>query len=127
MGIDIFKTGNGDFYKLTEDGVKQILGTPVSEIDKDAVNPNHYKNQCSLVCIDSMIMAFGSEFVYHFCICNAWKYMWRYQNKNGVEDIEKARWYVNKASELIPEYLEWQNINEVLKTIERDMIERGIL
>ena len=95
------------------------------ETDQDAVNPNHYKNQCSLECIDAMIMAFGSDTVYYFCICNAWKYMWRYQNKNGVEDIKKARWYVDKASELIPEYLEWQNINHILIEIEMKMTERG--
>lgn len=24
------------------------------------------------------------------------KYLWRYKYKNGVEDLEKAQWYLNK-------------------------------
>ena len=48
--------------------------------------------------------------------------MWRYKNKNGFEDVKKARWYVNKAKELIPEYLEWQNIDEVLTKIESEVL-----
>ena len=94
-----------------------ITDEPVTP-STDNINPSHYKSQCSLECIEAMQMAFGKEMVYGFCICNAWKYMWRYENKNGVEDIKKARWYVDKAKELIPEYLEWQNIDEILKKIE---------
>ena len=30
-----------------------------------------------------------------FCLCNAFKYLWRYKNKNGAEDIKKARWYLD--------------------------------
>lgn len=119
---NIFKTENGEFYKLTEDGVKQMLGIPIAEIDQDVINPNHYKNKCSLECIEAMLIAFGSDKVYDFCICNAFKYMWRYKNKNGFEDVKKARWYVDKAKELIPEYLEWQNIDEVLTKIESEVL-----
>lgn len=28
---------------------------------------------------------------------NAVKYMWRADNKNGRQDVEKARWYINDA------------------------------
>ena len=27
---------------------------------------------------------------------NIMKYLWRYKYKNGVEDLEKAQWYLNK-------------------------------
>lgn len=30
---------------------------------------------------------------------NTFKYIWRFKNKNGLEDIKKARWYVTKAYE----------------------------
>lgn len=120
MGIDIFKTGNGDFYKLTEDGVKQILGTPVSEIEQDAINPQHYKN-CSIECIDAMMMAFGTDWVYKHCILTAWKYMWRYQNKNGLEDIKKARWYIEKAKEIGFDEPELYNMEYVLEKIEKEL------
>lgn len=74
-------------------------------VSNDNVNrPYHYSNSCSLECIESMIIAFGAEAVYDFCICNAYKYLWRYKNKNGTEDLNKARWYVNTASKLIVDY-----------------------
>ena len=41
------------------------------------------------------------EAVLDFCICNAFKYLFRWKNKNGVEDITKANWYLNKYLELV--------------------------
>ena len=35
-----------------------------------------------------------------FCVCNALKYIYRHRNKNGVEDIKKADWYLKKYLEL---------------------------
>lgn len=34
-----------------------------------------------------------------FCIGNAVKYLWRYDRKGGVEDLEKARWYIGREIE----------------------------
>ena len=61
-------------------------------------HPEHYqgKNEC----IDVMIAMFGIEAVKHFCMCNAYKYRFRADNKNGKEDIEKAEWYESKLIEL---------------------------
>jgi hypothetical protein len=44
--------------------------------------------------------AFGEEAVSHFCICNAFKYLWRHANKEGFDDIRKAIWYLNKYLEI---------------------------
>ena len=30
---------------------------------------------------------------------NVLKYMWRYEYKNGTQDLEKAQWYLNKLVE----------------------------
>lgn len=35
----------------------------------------------------------------NFCIGNAIKYLWRADLKNGLEDLQKARWYVNREIE----------------------------
>lgn len=51
-------------------------------------------------CIDEMILIFGIEAVKNFCLCNAWKYRYRAADKNGVEDLKKADWYINKYAEL---------------------------
>ena len=32
----------------------------------------------------------------NFCLGNALKYLWRADNKNGVEDLEKAVWYIRR-------------------------------
>ena len=67
--------------------------------NNDNVNhPAHYqgKNEC----IDVMIAMFGIEAVKHFCMCNAYKYRFRADKKNGKEDIEKAEWYESKLIEL---------------------------
>lgn len=67
----------------------------------DPVNsPKHYAST-SVECIDMMVETQGSEAVIHFCICNAFKYLWRHNSKNGAEDIKKASWYLNKAVELM--------------------------
>lgn len=66
------------------------------EEQKEEVNhPSRYSGECSLECIEVMRVTFGNEAVYHFCLCNAFKYLWRYKNKNGEEDIKKSRWYLD--------------------------------
>lgn len=67
----------------------------------DNVNhPAHYEASTSIECIEAMELMFGEQSVYDFCLCNAYKYIWRYKNKNGLEDLDKAEWYLNKASEI---------------------------
>lgn len=62
----------------------------------DPVNrPAHYTSG-GIECIDAMQAAFGAEVVKGFCLCNVFKYLWRHRNKNGVEDLKKARWYLNR-------------------------------
>ena len=66
----------------------------------DNVNhPAHYEVG-NYECIKVMEDVFGSDYVFHFCVCNAFKYLWRHQRKNGFEDLDKARWYLSKALEL---------------------------
>lgn len=69
---------------------------------EDMVNsPSHYSKHCSLECIDVMEVIFGEEVVCWFCLCNTFKYLWRFKFKNGKEDIDKAEWYLNRANFLI--------------------------
>ena len=62
-------------------------------------HPDHY-NQGVIECWDAMEAAFGKEAVQWFAICNAFKYIWRTRDKNGIEDIQKAINYLNKYLEL---------------------------
>lgn len=70
-------------------------------MEEERVNhPNHY-TQGDIECIDAMQAAFGEQVVMHFCVCNAFKYIWRHNNKNGMEDIAKAKWYLDKYTQLV--------------------------
>ncbi len=62
----------------------------------DMVNhPPHY-TQGGIECIDALEAATadltGIEAV---CTANAIKYLWRWKGKNGVEDLRKAKWYID--------------------------------
>ena len=62
---------------------------------KDMVNsPPHY-NKNKIECIDAIESATDSGFE-NYLQGNIIKYVWRYRYKNGVEDLEKAQWYLNK-------------------------------
>lgn len=68
----------------------------LKEEKKEEVNhPQRYADSCSIECIEVMEVIMGTENTAWFCLCNAFKYMWRYKNKNGAEDIDKARWYLD--------------------------------
>ena len=67
----------------------------------DMVNhPTHYETG-KFECIDVMEEIFGKEYLKGFCICNSFKYLYRHKRKNGIEDINKAQWYLNKYKELV--------------------------
>ena len=79
-------------------------------------HPAHYADSCSLECIDVMEAVFGSVPVRYFCLCNAFKYMWRYKNKNGQEDLKKAKWYLDRAGSVEDDQLHrmlclWEKCN----------------
>jgi len=69
----------------------------------DVVNhPGHYETG-KFECIEVMQEALGIDAVKDFCICNAFKYLYRHKRKNGLEDIKKAKWYIDKYLELSEE------------------------
>lgn len=62
----------------------------------DAVNPKHYK-QGDVECIDAIESAtIGKKGLIAVCTANIIKYLWRCEDKNGMEDLLKARWYLDK-------------------------------
>lgn len=65
--------------------------------DTDMVNhPSHY-TQGGIECIDALKAATVSKTgIEAVCTANAIKYLWRYEEKNGIEDVKKARWYIDR-------------------------------
>jgi polyferredoxin len=67
----------------------------IAIIHENVSHPKHYnssKSHCEcgrrIECIDV---------VRHmdFNVGNAIKYLWRFEHKNGLEDLKKARWYID--------------------------------
>ena len=68
---------------------------------KDPTNPSYYKDGLtSIECIEAMELMFDRYDIQAFCVCNAYKYIWRHKNKNGLEDLNKAQWYLDHAKSL---------------------------
>lgn len=63
----------------------------------DNINhPKHYESG-RYECIEVMQEVFGSDAVESFCVCNAFKYLYRHRKKGGTEDLKKARWYLDRV------------------------------
>lgn len=83
-----FKLPEGKWYPDIEE-VKKDTST-------DMVNhPAHY-TAGSIECIDAIKASMTKEQFAGYLKGNSMKYMWRYQHKGGVEDLQKARWYLDR-------------------------------
>lgn len=85
----------GDMLSADEDRSSENNNT------HDAVNhPSHYCRD-GIECIDVIkATTKGMSAFDAFCQGNAMKYLFRWQYKNGVEDLKKARWYIDKLIEI---------------------------
>lgn len=72
-----------------------------TQADWDAVSrPQHYHKgglECITVCD---VMVEGLRPVEAFRLANIVKYLWRYKQKNGKQDLEKARKYLDMLIEV---------------------------
>ena len=97
---------SSDLEDKTDEEVKtlyelMINGVPIDSnpVTNPVTYPSHY-TQGKVQCIEAMESAFGKEAVAIWAKLNAFKYIWRAEHKNGMEDIDKAIWYLNKFKEL---------------------------
>jgi len=70
--------------------------------DDNVNHPMHY-TQGSIECIDAMEAALGKEGLRAYCKGACLKYLWRTDFKNGVEDLKKCAWYLQKLIEISEE------------------------
>lgn len=95
------KTEHIAFDKENTKKAKKLLSNDVQQRKRnDTVNhPSHY-NYGDIEVIDfieQVTKHYNPNVAYH--IGNAIKYLARSPHKNGKEDIEKARWYIERAFE----------------------------
>lgn len=63
---------------------------------EENVNPGYYKSS-KIECIDAIESATtNKKGIIAVCTGNIIKYLWRCEEKNGLEDIAKAKWYLDK-------------------------------
>lgn len=72
--------------------------------EHDAVNhPLHY-TAGGIECIEALKAATtGLQGIEAVCTANAIKYLWRWKHKNGVQDINKAIWYLERLKQEVQE------------------------
>jgi len=68
----------------------------------DNVNrPSHY-TQGEVECIDAIESAtIGLVGIIAVCVGNVIKYVWRFARKNGIEDLDKADYYLQKLRQKV--------------------------
>ena len=88
-----FDEWSDDKLAIAYDHVYKNMDENVS----DMVNhPQHY-TQGGIECIDALKAAtVGKRGIEAVCVANVIKYLWRYEKKNGIEDIRKAKWYIER-------------------------------
>ena len=69
---------------------------PIESVEHDHVNsPSHYLGKVECIdCIECATAGFNG--IEAFCTGNAIKYLYRWKKKNGIEDLKKAKWYIDK-------------------------------
>lgn len=89
-----------DFDEWSDDKLAIAYDHVYKNMDEnvpDMVNhPQHY-TQGGIECIDALKAAtVGKRGIEAVCVANVIKYLWRYEEKNGVEDVRKAKWYIER-------------------------------
>lgn len=92
-------------YRLQHPGFKSRANDERMEQDLnecigqefDVVNhPSHY-TKGRIECIDAIDSAtVGKTGIEAVAVANIIKYLWRYEEKGGLESVRKAQWYLNK-------------------------------
>ena len=77
-----------------------ILDLLAEEAQEDGLydnvdKPSHY-NTGNIECIEAIEEALTDEEIRGYFKGNCLKYLWREQYKNGLEDLKKARWYLDR-------------------------------
>ena len=95
---DRFKKMDNDKFTITQN---------TNEEKPDMVNhPKHYTSgTLGIEVINTMEMCSTEDEFMGYLRCNALKYISRFENKNGLEDVKKCAWYVKK-------YLAVQGLDE---------------
>lgn len=98
--MNIEDIGGQQFDQDVNDGKLKIRIEDNNESENDVVNnPSHYTSG-DIEVIDYIKDKLTPEQFEGFCMGNVIKYVSRYRHKNGVEDLRKASWYLERVTEI---------------------------
>lgn len=81
--------------QLINDILRNLPYVEETALMEDKVNsPSHY-NHGKIECIDAIAAALTLDELKGFVRGNVIKYLWRMEHKGGLEDLKKARWYLD--------------------------------
>ena len=80
---------------FSKESINKTMYIIEKTIDNYAINPNHYKTG-GIEVFDFMKAKLTPEELSGFCKGNIIKYITRANHKNGIEDLKKAQWYLDK-------------------------------
>ena len=60
-------------------------------------HPPHY-NQGGIECVDAIEASMSPQGFRDYLKGNILKYLWRYEQKHGLEDLKKAQWYLTRLT-----------------------------
>ena len=69
-----------------------------SEENNPVNHPAHYTNG-EIECIDAIKSSMDISSFRGYLKGNIIKYVWRYEHKNQIEDLQKAQWYLDRLIE----------------------------
>lgn len=68
--------------------------TEDTKANNSVEHPSHYNQDGGIECIDAIKASLGKDGFVDYCKGNCMKYLWRYKYKNGIEDLKKAKVYL---------------------------------
>lgn len=71
-----------------------LIVNPILRADDPVEHPKHY-TKGGIECIAAIKASMTPEEFEGYCKGNTLKYLWRWRDKNGVEDLHKAKVYLN--------------------------------
>tara|TARA_R110000822_G_scaffold71010_1_gene171293 strand:- start:466 stop:732 length:267 start_codon:yes stop_codon:yes gene_type:complete len=80
------------YSAISKKGAKEYFK---NSLPKDNINPDHYKVG-GIETFDFITAKTSPEQLAGYCKGNILKYVSRADHKNGVEDLKKAKWYLDK-------------------------------
>lgn len=103
---------NNGFYKGKKKHGDIIGGASLEKITSHYTNfngeniahPHRYQSSSGMECIDAIsAITEDKSGCEAFMIGNIVKYLWRYKKKNGIEDVKKAKVYMDMLIEKLEE------------------------